>query len=33
MTEEEFAESGGLGGYVERARSLLVRRKFRPAMR
>lgn len=33
MNEEEFAESGGLGGYIERARSLLVRKKYRPAQR
>ena len=33
MNEEEFTESGGLVGYIERARSLLVRKKYKPAMR
>ena len=31
MDEEEFKACGGISGYIERARSLLLRRKVAPA--
>ena len=33
MTEEEFQQTGGMRGYIERARALFVRGKFAPAVR
>jgi hypothetical protein len=32
MDEEEFAETGGIVGYIERAKSLYLRKKIKPAM-
>ena len=31
MDEEEFAACGGISGYIERAKSLMLRRKIKPA--
>ena len=32
LTEAEFAEMGGINGFIERAKCLFRQRKFRPAL-